>query len=313
MKNVKTTTIKMLHRSLALLLLILIAFSNASCNVEDIVLDLIGNTNESTSVLNTEDLSEDSDVSTEPPTEDVTEPEVIIPYNEEIEAEIQEKYWDQFIASKPGYEKITYEWFGPSEVQFLGQFGNAYAVHVIDQSVHGKRGVHYVEGYEFRYLAERQTYVYVNQTFLTLEQALKNNVITKEDLGSIHSEFKRMNAEEYKYIFEYDERYDIVLGQITIRIQPQYNDKLYTVDDFADVGCTKIEEHKVYGKVEPHHIYRGFTLYFDVDTKEETLRIGKILEAREDLLWATPIYLVPGDSVPNDSEYGSLSSDNYWA
>ncbi len=107
MKNVKTTTtIKMLHRTLALLLLILIAFSNASCNVEDIVLDLIGNTNESTSALNTEDLSEDSDVSTEPPTEDVTEPEVIIPYNEEIEAEIQKNIGINLLHRSPVMRKL---------------------------------------------------------------------------------------------------------------------------------------------------------------------------------------------------------------
>ncbi len=314
MKNVKTTTIKIRHRSLALLLLILIAFSNASCNVEDIVLDLIGNTNESTSALNTEDLSEDSDVSTEPPTEDVTEPEVIIPYNKEIEAEIQEKYWHQYIGSKPDYAEIPYEWTTPPKVQYYGQFGNAYMVYLWCDETTGRIGAYFVEGYEFRYEGERQILAYKNGIFYTLEESLEHNFIDLKDLEAIHSEFKELNSSNYKQIYMRPpvDDYEVIPGEIEIRIQPEYNSKEYDIEDFSDIGCTKLE----YGpseELESHLIYRYFRLYLPAETEEEVVKAIRVLEAREDIYSAIPIVPFKLDALPNDSEYGSLSSDNYWA
>ncbi len=321
MKEVKktTTTIRMRHRTVVLLLLILIAYSSASCNVESIVLDVTENTNEPTAAPDIEKVLEDTETPTEAPTEtpteDATEPEKIIPYNEEIEAEIQEKYWLQYIGSKPDYAGIPYEWATPPYVQFYGQFGNAYMVYLWCDDNSGRIGAYFVEGYEFRYEGERQILAYKNGLFYTLEESLEHNLINLNDLETIHSEFKEINNRLYKqiYVRPFYEHWIVIPGQIQLEIQPQYNDKEYSVEDFEEIGCIRLEEGFL-GEPSPNVIYRYFNVYVEAETEEELLNMVKILEKREDIFGAWLLFDISElDSLPNDIEYGSSSSDNYWA
>ena len=238
----------------------------------------------------------------EPPTEEPTA-DLSGEYNAVVERQIQSDYCDEFMKS---YVKTP-------EVQFLGQFDNAYAVYVLDTTMRGRTGAYFVEGYEFRYFAERQVYLYQDGDFITLQDALADKIITTDDLAGIHSKFKELNYEDYKFITEDDPQVSIgTLGRITVMIQPAFNDKKYTPEDFSEIGCTSIKESE-YSIGEPHEIYRRMQLFFDpVSDREELIVKVKQLEEREDIYSASPAYGATLDSLPNDSEYVASNND-YWA
>lgn len=293
-------------RLVALALAMLMFSSCAGCNFAELFNIVLPEETEESgtpitpdgSYTNSEAQSGLVDDNTEEPTE-----EVIVQYNAAVERQIQTDYCKEFMNS---YVKTP-------EVQFLGQFGNAYAVYVLDTTMRGKRGAYFVEGYEFRYFAERQVYLYQGGVFITLQNALAAKIITTEDLAGIHAKFKELNYEMYKIICEDDSNTIIGdFGRITVRIQPAFNDKEYTPEDFSDIGCTSIKESE-YSIGEPHEIYRRIQLFFDpVNDREEIMVKVKQLEAREDIYSASPAYAAELDSLPNDSEYVASNND-YWA
>ena len=102
------------------------------------------------------------------------------------------------------------------------------------------------------------------------------------------------------------------MGRLSVKIQPAYNDKNYTSEDFADVGCVKLEDHSPSGS--SHEIYRRFIVYLpeSVDTPEEMLAAVRELEERDDIYSAIIHFSMIIDSVPSDGEYMSWVGD-YWA
>ena len=109
--------------------------------------------------------------------------------------------------------------------------------------------------------------------------------------------------DHYKLTYVPDPLGRFVIGEIYIVLQPSYNSKEYTLEDFADIGCTKIRERDIYGEYSDNQIYRTIELSFDVNTKEETLQIVKLLEEREDVYAAQPLAIFNTDSLPDDTEY----------
>ncbi|MBP3315637.1 MAG: S8 family serine peptidase [Clostridia bacterium] len=293
-------------RLVALSLTVLVLSSCGGCNFAELFNIVLPEETEESgtpitpdgSYTNSEAQSGLIDDNTEEPTE-----EVIVQYNAAVERQIQTDYCEEFMNS---YVKTP-------EVQFLGKFGNAYAVYVLDTTMRGRTGAYFVEGYEFRYFAERQVYLYQGGVFTTLQNALAAKLITTDDLAIIHSKFKELNYEEYKFITEDDPRVIIgTLGRITVMIQPAFNDKEYTPEDFSDIGCTSIKESE-YSIGEPHEIYRRMQLFFEpVNDREELMAKVKQLEARKDIYSASPAYEATLDSLPNDSEYVASNND-YWA
>lgn len=237
------------------------------------------------------------DDSSEEPTE-----EVIVQYNAAVERQIQTDYCKEFMKS---YVKTP-------EIQFLGQFGNAYAVYVLDTTMRGRTGAYFVEGYEFRYFAERQVYLYQGGVFTTLQNALAAKIITTYDLAGIHSKFKELNHEDYKILFKGDPNAILEnFEEIIVMIQPAFNGKEYTPEDFSEIGCIDIYESE-YFTGEPHEIYRSLVLYIEADSEEEVIAYIRQLEEREDIYHAAPAYSAKLDSLPNDSEYVASNND-YWA
>lgn len=224
-----------------------------------------------------------------------------------LRREILSDYWNHF-------KKIEQSpYLGDYEVQFLGEFGDAYAIYVVDTGVTGRLGVYFVEGYEFRYIATRQVYIYLSGEFITLSDAYKNNLITSDDIGRIHERFKSLNASDYKYIYQYDDRFGMDFNVVRVLIQPQYNGKEYTVEDFAEIGCTAVKESEYYGQEgEAHELYRSISVYFPGESVEDVLAAIRTLEKREDIYAAEPNSYFSTDSYPNDPEYSATAGD-YWA
>ena len=213
----------------------------------------------------------------EPPTEEPTDPLVT------LRREILSDYWDQF----KKIEQSTY--LGDYEVQFLGEFGDAYAIHVVDTGIRGKLGVYYVDGYEFRHKRDNSPYLYEDGEFIALADAYENGLVTQDDLGRIHEKFKSLNASDYKFIYQYDDRFGMDFNVVRVRIQPQYNDKEYTVEDFAEIGCTEVKESEYYGQDgEAHELYRTINVYFPGESAEDVVAAIRTLEKRDDIYAAEP-------------------------
>lgn len=220
----------------------------------------------------------------EPPTEEPTV-EISGEYNAAVERQIQADYCDEFMKS----------YVTTPEVQFLGQFDNAYAVYVLDTTMRGRTGAYFVEGYEFRYFAERQVYLYQDGNFISLQDALANKIITTDDLAGIHSKFRELNHEDYKILFKEDPNAILEnFEEIIVMIQPAFNGKEYTPEDFSEIGCIDIYESE-YFTGEPHEIYRSLVLYIEADSEEEVIAYIRQLEEREDIYHAAPAYSVKLD------------------
>ncbi|MBQ7375653.1 MAG: S8 family serine peptidase [Clostridia bacterium] len=249
------------------------------------------------------------DDSTDDPTEAPTE-EVIVQYDAAMEEEIRQAYAHVYIDK----ESVKVE---NMEIQFLGQVGNTYCVHVVDTSARGNLGAYDIAGYEFRYLFGRRINVFHKGQLYPLADAYEKGIVTKEDVAVFNAKFRELNAENYKSIYpESNIREDtvdlMIMGRIAVRIQPAYNSKKYTVEDFADVGCISIENKSSSG--DSHEIYKRYLIYLsdDVDTPEEMLAIVRKLEARDDIYLASIQFTGRTDSIPSDGEYMSWVGD-YWA
>ncbi len=102
---------------------------------------------------------------------------------------------------------------------------------------------------------------------------------------------------------------------ILVTIDAAFNDKIYTMGDFADVNCVELEELTV-GEIKPHHICRIFYIRIGNPSKENVKNAVEILKKREDIHSAELCYPIPLDSdfsfasTPNDSY---ASSEYQWA
>ena len=318
-KNVK------IHMRVIALFLCALIFSSctncASCNFADLFnIEIIPNASEKENASGIEGSSDEekhththsqtqTEKYTELPTEEPTEPtEPALELDEQIKEEIQLEYWDQFV----GREK--YKWESYPDVQFLGKFSDAYAVNVLTEK--GKIGIYFIEGYEFRHKRDDPPYIYRQGKFYTLENALSSGIITLDNLESIYDKFVQVAHNNYKRIYqlvappETDFSEVMDFSRVNINIQPEYNSKEYTAEDFADIGCTEINDHNFKG--EPHEIYRYMTLIIDAKNVDDLMKAIRTLEKREDIYSASPSFYYGTDSYPNDEEYHTASGD-YWA
>ena len=202
-KKTKNTsmTFKMWHRTLALLLLILIAFSSASCNAATLP--------DSTEAQSQTEKS--TQKQTEAQSEKATEKESgkdngnieqlaqIVPFNWEVEERISQEYWEKYYEIEESYSSPPQysEWMGP-EIEFYGQFEDAYILYIQDTHNYDFTGAYFIEGYEFRFEGGQKLYAYRNGEFLSLEEALESEIIDVEDLERIYEEFKRRHSILYK-------------------------------------------------------------------------------------------------------------------
>ena len=270
---------KNLIRLLALILAVLMLSSCAGCDFTELIGTAIPAVTE-------EDESRTTETDSAPP-DDTNKPtdEVIVEYNNALGRQIMTDYCREIMKS---FEFLP-------EIQFLAQFGNSYAVYVFDTTIKEKMGVHFIEGYEFRHKKNNPPYLYKDGKFYVLQKALELGYIDAEDLKTIHEAFKELNADDYKLIYSYDERFEIDFNVINIIIQPTHNRKEYTVEDFAAIGCTSIKEQEYYGEPEAFELYRHIRLYFSGESVEDVLSAIKILEARDDIYSASPNSYIPLD------------------
>ena len=268
-----------LIRLLTLILAVLMLSSCAGCDFTELIGTAIPAVTE-------EDESRTTETDSTPP-DDTNKPtdEVIVEYNNALGRQIMTDYCREIMKS---FEFLP-------EIQFLAQFGNSYAVYVFDTTIKEKMGAHFIEGYEFRHKKNNPPYLYKDGKFYVLQKALELGYIDAEDLKTIHEAFKELNADDYKLIYSYDERFEIDFNVINIIIQPTHNRKEYTVEDFAAIGCTSIKEHEYYGEPEAFELYRHIRLYFSGESVEDVLSAIKILEARDDIYSASPNSYIPLD------------------
>ena len=270
-------------RTLLCILLLLTLFFSVACNVE---------TQEKSSQTSSEKVVETEP--TEPATDDApTEKttEKIVPYGE-IKDTIRIKYFNSFSAGM-SHAKTSDE----LEVQFLGQFGNSIALHVLEDKYHLLLNYplfsHTVEGYEFRFEDIRKVYIYNDGRFLPLETAL-NGYITVSDLATIHAEFKRLNPRFYKNPVDEEItsiQTSLVPNVISIKMQPQYNDKDYTAEDFSQIDIVNFRDK---GKKDDlSQIYARYEIDLNESvTMDEAIEICRILEQRDDIyaIWFPFVY-----------------------
>lgn len=216
---------------------------------------------------------------TEKPTEESSEE--IIPY-EEIKDTVRVDYFNKF-KNRFMHAKTSEE----LEVQFLGQFGNCIAINVLEGEYHLLLSYplfsHTIEGHEFRFEEIRKVYIYNGGRFLSLEEAL-DGYITVDDLAVIHSEFKRLNPRFYKNTFDEEllsiKQLDPIF--ISIKMQPQYNDKDYTADDFSEISIIRFRD--LGKKDDTSQIYARYEICLDENiTMDEALAVCRILEQRDDI------------------------------
>ena len=270
-------------RTLLCILLLLTLFFSVACNVET-----QGKSSQTSSekVVETEPTEPATD---DAPTEKTTEK--IVPY-EEIKDTIRIKYFNSFSAGM-SHAKTSDE----LEVQFLGQFGNSIALHVLEDKYHLLLNYplfsHMVEGYEFRFEDIRKVYIYNDGRFLPLETAL-NGYITVSDLATIHAEFKRLNPRFYKNPVDEEItsiQTSLVPNVISIKMQPQYNDKDYTAEDFSQIDIVNFRDK---GKKDDlSQIYARYEIDLNESvTMDEAIEICRILEQRDDIyaIWFPFVY-----------------------
>ena len=249
---------KNLARLTSLVLAVLLFSSCAGCNFAELFNIVVPDETDENgnpitpdgSYTNSDAQSGLVDDSTKEPTEEPTE-EVIVQYDAAMEEEIRQAYFDRYIDD----EAVKIE---NQKVQFLGQVGNIYCVHVVDTTQHGHTGAYDIAGYEFRYLFGRRISIYYEGKLYLLKDAYAQGLVTKEDVAAFNAKFRELNASSYKYIYpESNIREDtidlMIMGRISIMIQPAYNFKEYTAEDFSDVGCVKLENRSQSGSSNEIH------------------------------------------------------------
>lgn len=96
---------------------------------------------------------------------------------------------------------------------------------------------------------------------------------------------------------------DFALNKVIVELFSEYEDVEYTIESFADAGCTRLYEC---WRADDDFI-KLFVLTLDKESKENVLEMIKILEQREDVYCAYPSYLFYYDAIP--SGYSDNTSD----
>ena len=275
-----TTTFKMWHRTLALLLLILIAFSSASCNAIGALEKTDASEHSHDSLTNTES-SKDTEDTKE--TEQLKYHEVLEISEEKIE-EIKALYDQKIVPEKHTFSSGSQHSFeeGELELQTFGRFGNAYAIYAKNDY----RGVNWeiIKGFEFRY-THATPYIYFNQEFYELGEAVEKGLIYKGDLETIHKSYKERNYDPYYKQYVIPKIDSSFYGKsVYVTVQPQYSDKVYTVEDFKETGCVNVEDVTNFSLLEePNRIGRKWRLDLGKESKEWAIEVIKMLLERDDV------------------------------
>ena len=122
-----------------------------------------------------------------------------------------------------------------------------------------------------------------------LPEAYEKGLIDDEELYKIFKSCKRVCTKTLDQDF-----YD---NQISLWIMPSYNDRVYTVEDFAEVNCIELRDYgsECNGKLDRH-----LKLTIEGNSKENVLQAAQILTQRDDIYLAEPLGRVYLDVEPND-------------
>ena len=91
---------------------------------------------------------------------------------------------------------------------------------------------------------------------------------------------------------------EIICHQVKVYLKPEYNDKVYTAEDYSEVGCTGIMYYRA--PSPPRLPGQRMVLVLEKHSKQGVLDAIEILEKREDVDKAEPLYLHVVDIAPND-------------
>ena len=175
------------------------------------------------------------------------------------------------------------------DMQIHGVIGDSYVVYAKPE--HGSVYWEKIGDLEFRY-TKHKPMLYKNNEFISLADAFTQGLISEAELAKAHKSYVEANyAQYYKQSSEATVDLNFALDYVNVYIQPGYNNKAYTVEDFADVGATKIEVNESAIEKEPTKIGRTIKIYVNADSKEDIVSIIKTLESRDDIFYAYPEYL----------------------
>ena len=175
------------------------------------------------------------------------------------------------------------------DMQIHGVIGDSYVVYAKPE--HGSVYWEKIGDLEFRY-TKHKPMLYKNNEFISLADAFTQGLISEDELAKAHKSYVEANyAQYYKKTVSLnaDDLFDT--AYVTVYLQPGYNNKVYTVEDFADVGATKIEVNESAIEKEPNKIGRRINIYLNVDSKEDIITIIRTLESRDDVFEAEPMYI----------------------
>ena len=123
----------------------------------------------------------------------------------------------------------------------------------------------------------------------------KESPETEEDRDAIISSFFRKRY----CVVSIDE--DFEDNEVSLRTTPAASVREYTVEDFADVGCTEILYTKEYKKIPGTNIevtWRFYVLKLATHSKENVINAIRILEQRDDVFYVRPMFPMSVDAVP---------------
>ena len=176
------------------------------------------------------------------------------------------------------------------DMQIHGVIGDAYVVYVMPYQY---GGIYWekIGDLEFRY-TKHKPMLYKNKEFISLADAFTQGLISEDELAKAHKSYVEANySRYYKKSSTLTASDSFALEYVLVYIQPGYNNKAYTVEDFADVGATKIEVKESAIEKEPTKIGRTIKIYLNVDSKEDIITIIRTLESRDDVFEAEPMYI----------------------
>ena len=295
-----------IHMRVIALFLCAMIFSSctncASCNFADLFnIEIIPDASKKESASGIEG-SSDEEKHTHTHSEMPTEKQTGLPTEEPTDQLEQTKHLEMLTKEiLAAYERLGNRREQDPTVQFLGEYNGAYAVYIMGISSLGFIQAYFINGYEFRANGGRLVYLYKDGEFYSLQEALDKEMIDDDDFYEIYSEYRTLNADKYKKIYDGHYGDEIHLDRIVVRLQPSYNTKDYTIEDFADIGALSLRDNGI-GPEEANEIMRGYTISVPETTQENLIKLIKILEAREDIYEARPssTHTIKLDEVPND-------------
>lgn len=91
------------------------------------------------------------------------------------------------------------------------------------------------------------------------------------------------------------------VGEVLIVLMPEYNENVYTTEDFTDINCRELEELSI--EVESGTLGRIMRLSISGDSKQNVIDAIRILEQRNDIYSAEPNYILELNVEPDDPGY----------